>query len=153
SSEYQPANAEQAERLRIELGLPRWGRELTNNIIPVEANLEERCIDYSKGCYIGQEVISRMKSSGQKNKKLCGLVLVDGRELASGMHLKTMSEPTRETGWLTSAIHSSKLGKQIGLGFLKRGFNDPGTYLNASLPGHPESSSDASVEVVALPFI
>src|SRR5207237_5161138 len=50
-----------AEVLRIEEGIPRWGRELTDEIIPVEANLEGSSIDYEKGCYIGQEIISRMK--------------------------------------------------------------------------------------------
>src|SRR4051812_30431815 len=59
-----------AEVLRIERGIPRWGRELTPDIIPVEANLEESSIDYAKGCYIGQEVVSRMKMSGQRNKSL-----------------------------------------------------------------------------------
>src|SRR5262249_6643418 len=59
-----------AEVMRIEQGLPRWGHELTNEIIPIEANLEQRTIDYQKGCYIGQEVISRMKMSGQTNKRL-----------------------------------------------------------------------------------
>src|ERR1041385_8836091 len=67
-----------AEIRRIEQGIPRWGRELTNEIIPVEANLESRTVDYEKGCYIGQEVISRIKMSGQTNKVLCGLVSVNG---------------------------------------------------------------------------
>ena len=75
------------ERLRIEEGVPRWGRELTHEIIPVEANLEGDTIDYDKGCYIGQEVISRMKMSGQTNKRLCGLVALDGSALSSTMRL------------------------------------------------------------------
>ena len=58
-------DAECAERLRIEQGIPRWGRELTDQIIPVEANLADDAIDYAKGCYIGQEVISRMKMSAR----------------------------------------------------------------------------------------
>ena len=76
-----------AERWRIEQGVPRWGRELTHEIIPVEANLEGDAIDYDKGCYIGQEVISRMKMSGQTNKRLCGLVALDGSALSSTMRL------------------------------------------------------------------
>ena len=50
-------DADCAEVLRIERGIPRWGRELTDEIIPTEANLEASAIDYAKGCYIGQEVI------------------------------------------------------------------------------------------------
>src|SRR5206468_395049 len=49
-----------AEIMRIEQGIPRWGRELTDEIIPIEADMEERTVDYEKGCYIGQEVISRI---------------------------------------------------------------------------------------------
>ena len=74
-----------AEVFRIERGIPRWGRELTDQIIPTEANLEATSIDYSKGCYIGQEVISRIKMSGQTNKRLCGLVL-DFRNAAPAWH-------------------------------------------------------------------
>src|SRR5262249_48608700 len=61
-----------ADVMRTEQGLPRWGRELTDERIPMEAELEQRPIDYQKGCYIGQEVISRIKMSGQTNKRLCG---------------------------------------------------------------------------------
>ena len=68
------ADENEWERLRIENGIPRWGRELTPDIIPPEANLAERAIDYEKGCYIGQEVISRMKMSGQLRQRLCGLI-------------------------------------------------------------------------------
>src|SRR5947207_2216302 len=82
-----------AETLRIERGVPRWGRELTNEIIPVEANLEASSIDYEKGCYIGQEVISRMKMSGQTNKRLCGIVSLSGAPLAADMPLTNESEP------------------------------------------------------------
>ena len=64
------------EVFRIERGVPRWTRELTGEILPVEANLETAAIDYEKGCYVGQEVISRIKMLGQRNKKLCGFVSV-----------------------------------------------------------------------------
>src|SRR6266404_3576952 len=72
SSRLALCDSDAAEVMRIEQGIPRWGRELTNEIIPIEANLEQRAIDYQKGCYIGQEVISRIKISGQTNKRLCG---------------------------------------------------------------------------------
>ncbi len=76
-------DAAEMERWRIEQGVARWGRELTPEIIPLEANLEEDTIDYAKGCYIGQEVISRMKKSGQTNKRLCGLFSPEGATLFS----------------------------------------------------------------------
>lgn len=146
AAHYPLCDAECAERLRIERGLPRWGRELTNEIIPVEANLEAEAIDYAKGCYIGQEVISRMKMSGQTNKRLCGLISTSGEPLAVGMKLQPVAggvDPGRQVGWITSATRSERLGKEIALGFVKRGFNEAGTRLFAG---------GLEVEVVVLPF-
>jgi folate-binding protein YgfZ len=131
------------EVLRIEQGIPRWGRELTSEIIPVEANLEESSIDYDKGCYIGQEVVSRMKMSGQTNKRLCGLVSLSGAPLHAEMRLTRKSEPGKDAGWITSAAKSERLGREIALGYVKRGHNTIGTQLQAG---------NVPVEVVALPF-
>ena len=137
-----------ADVMRIEQGLPRWGRELTDEIIPIEANLEQRTIDYEKGCYIGQEVISRIKMSGQTNKRLCGLISVNNLPLQPGMKLLASSAPGKEAGWVTSATRSQQLGKEIALGYVKRGFNSPGTNLNALSP-----NGAIPVEVVSLPFV
>lgn len=153
ASRFSARDGKCAEILRIESGLPRWGRELTNEIIPVEANLEERCIDYEKGCYIGQEVISRMKMAGQTNKRLCGLISTDGGALTPGMRLATISETSREAGWVTSVADSARLQKQIALGFVKRGSNEAKTNLNAVLPDNSSGAAAVRVEVVALPFI
>ena len=139
-----------AEVMRIEQGLSRWGRELTDAIIPIEANLERRTIDYEKGCYIGQEVISRMKMSGQTNKRLCGLISLDNSPLQHGMKLAPSSNSGTEAGWITSATRSERLGKEIALGYIKRGFNNPGTSLAALLAGQPGS---IPVQVVSLPFL
>src|SRR4029079_4468601 len=91
-------DSETAEVMRIEQGIPTWGRELTNDIIPIEANLEHRAIDYQKGCYIGQEVISRIKVSGQPNKRLCGLISLDDLPLQPRMKLAASSAPGKEVG-------------------------------------------------------
>ncbi|HEY6153666.1 MAG TPA: glycine cleavage T C-terminal barrel domain-containing protein [Candidatus Udaeobacter sp.] len=144
-STYLSIDSAAANVMRIEQGLPRWGAELTDEIIPIEANLEERAIDYQKGCYIGQEVISRIKMSGQTNKRLCGLISVNDTPLEPGMKLFAPSASGKEAGWITSASHGQR--GEIALGYVKRGFNNPGTNLNAL-------SSDAAipVEVVSLPF-
>src|SRR5438874_4367465 len=141
-------DSDAAEVMRIEQGIPRWGRELTAEIIPIEANLEQRTIDYQKGCYIGQEVISRIKMSGQTNKRLCGLISLNNTPLEPGMKLVAPSASGKEAGWLTSATRSPRLGKEIALGYVKRGFNNSATNLNAL-------SADAAipVEVVSLPFL
>ncbi|MEP7077813.1 MAG: glycine cleavage T C-terminal barrel domain-containing protein [Chthoniobacterales bacterium] len=138
-----------AETWRIERGIPRWGEELTEEIIPVEANLQERTIDYTKGCYIGQETISRMKMSGQTNKRLCGLISLTGSPLRAGMRLVPADE-AKDVGWITSATMSSRLGKQIALGYVKRGFSDLGTHLRAR---DAAAETGLEIEVAALPFV
>jgi folate-binding protein YgfZ len=142
-----------ADIFRIEQGIPRWGRELTNEIIPTEANLEAASIDYSKGCYIGQEVISRIKISGQTNKRLCGLVSISGAPLQSGMRLAPDEDHGKEGGWITSAAHSSRLGKEIALGYVKRGFNSVGSRLQARPLDNSGDDRNVPVELVAVPFV
>jgi folate-binding protein YgfZ len=138
-------DAECAETFRIERGIPRWGHELTEEIIPTEANLEVGAIDYAKGCYIGQEVISRIKMSGQTNKRLCGFVATSATPLTSGMRLTSFGPEPKEVGWLTSAATSARLNRQIALGFVKRGFQEIGTRFSVS--------SEGVVEIVPLPFV
>jgi tRNA-modifying protein YgfZ len=150
ASAYLFVDSAAAEVMRIEQGRPRWGRELTDEIIPIEANLEQRTIDYQKGCYIGQEVISRIKMSGQTNKRLCGLISLNNTPLQPGMKLAAPSASGKQAGWITSATHSQRLGKEIALGFVKRGFNNLATNLEAlSL----DAARAIPVEVVSLPFL
>ena len=122
---------------------------MSAEIIPVEANLEQRCIDYEKGCYIGQETISRMKMSGQTNKRLCGLVSLDKIPLRPGMKLVSPSAPGKEVGWITSATSSNT--QEIALGYVKRGFNSDGTSLDAITAA--QATQSARVELVPLPFV
>ena len=151
SEEFDFCDVDCAEVSRIEQGIPRWGRELTAEIIPIEANLERRAIDYEKGCYIGQEVISRIKMSGQINKRLCGLVSVNDSPLIPGMRLASGTEERKEVGWVTSAAHSQSLGKEIGLGYVKRDFNSTGSHLAAFILEDPMVT--ARVEIIDLPFV
>jgi folate-binding protein YgfZ len=138
------------EIFRIERGVCRWNRELSEEIIPVEADLEESSVDYEKGCYIGQEVISRMKMSGQRNKKLCGFVSLYNVPLEAGMKIFPVGE-TKEAGWITSAVHSKRLGKEIALGFMKRPFFQAGFRLDAKDPDQT-NAAPVRVEVAEIPF-
>ncbi|MEP6821171.1 MAG: glycine cleavage T C-terminal barrel domain-containing protein [Chthoniobacterales bacterium] len=139
---------EDAEILRVELGLPRWNRELTGEIIPTEANLENIVVDFAKGCYIGQEVISRIKMSGQTNKRLCGLSVAGPHALPAGWRL-VAPEEQKDVGWITSSVVSPRYGR-IALGFLKRGFQAAGLQLQAR-PAEGARERIA-VTVVPLPF-
>ena len=142
TSAYQTADENEWERLRIENGMPRWGRELTPDIIPPEANLAQRAIDYEKGCYIGQEVISRMKMSGQIRQRLCGLV--SEKELYPGMELRVEE---KVVGRVTSAVFSWRINSNIGLAMIKRGYNEVGTSLVSSSADAP-----ATAQLVTLPM-
>jgi tRNA-modifying protein YgfZ len=141
-----------AEVFRIERGVPRWGRELTEEINPLEANLEESCVDYRKGCYIGQEVISRMKMSGQRNKKLCGFVSMHDSPMQRGMRLFPIGEEKKEIGWVTSPARSKSLAKEVGLGYIKRPFPPIGFKLEALDAEDLYGSPAVRVEIADLPF-
>jgi len=145
SAIYEPIGPDEWEVLRVEEGIPRWGRELTPKIIPPEANLDRRAIDYDKGCYIGQEVISRMKMSGQMRQRLRGLISEQKEELISGMSL---AAGEKVVGQITSAVFSERLKLPIALAIIKRGFNEPGTKLVAAADGRK-----LNVNVVSLPFL
>src|SRR5438309_526867 len=155
SSQFAFLDSAAAEMTRIEQGIPRSGSELTEDIIPIEANLEQRTIDYEKGCYIGQEVISRIKMSGQTNKRLCGLISLDDIPLQPGMKLVAPSVPGKEVGWITSATRSETIEKEIALGYVKRGFNSAGTRLAvfAMEGSEPTPVGAIAIEVVPLPFL
>jgi folate-binding protein YgfZ len=63
-------SGDELERLRIEAGTPRFGRELDDRVLPAEAGLDERAISFSKGCYPGQEPVARQHHRGKVNRKL-----------------------------------------------------------------------------------
>jgi folate-binding protein YgfZ len=63
-------DVEELERLRIEAGTPRWGKELDDRVLPAEAGLDERAISFTKGCYPGQEPVARLRYRGKVNRRL-----------------------------------------------------------------------------------
>jgi len=136
-----------AELLRIEAGIPRWDRELNEDTLPPEAGLDRTHIDYHKGCYIGQEVISRLKSVGHVNRQLTGFVSTTGAPLSAGAPLFAPGDDTRAVGVLTSVAESFALEKPIALGYLKRG--SP----TGALLARPADAPGAAVTVCALPFL
>lgn len=110
---YEACENEVLETLRITRGIPAWGREITEGILPPEARLENSDISYQKGCYIGQEVISRIKSAGKVNRLLTRFELDE----PSGDPGTIIGADGREVGIITSIAPSPSLA---ALGFLKR---------------------------------
>jgi len=144
-----PLSQSEFEVFRIELGIPEWGRELSEEIIPNEAGLDKSAISYTKGCYVGQEVISRLKSLGHVNRKLCGVLLINGPGLAIGD--KLVNQSGQPVGTVTSSTKSDRVGGWIGLAYVRRGFDQPGSQFHLQ---HPDNSGLIGMaEVRSLPFI
>ncbi|MFZ4387558.1 MAG: YgfZ/GcvT domain-containing protein [Chthoniobacterales bacterium] len=112
------------EALRIERGIPAWGSELGEETLPPEAGLDRTHIDYDRGCYPGQEVISRLKSIGRVNR-LLRLFRASGASapLTPGMTL--LSGKGKEVGALTSVATQFDTGSLLALGYLGRGAVEP----------------------------
>jgi glycine cleavage system aminomethyltransferase T len=88
--------------------------------------------------------------SGQTNKRLCGLISLEDTPLQQEMKLAAASKSGKEAGWTTSATRSRSLGREIALGYVKRGFNNPGTKLEAF---SSDPAGAIPVEVVSIPFL
>ena len=127
------------EILRVEQGLPRLGRELTQDYNPWEAGLG-RAIHLDKGCYIGQEVIARLDTYDKVKQHLVGLRLSVAELPPTGQPLR---DGTREVGRITSAVHSPTLGP-IALAYVRR---------NACAEGTAFDAGGAQATVVPLPFL
>jgi folate-binding protein YgfZ len=117
---------EELEVVRIEVGVPRWGVDMNEDTIPVEAGLETRAISYDKGCYIGQETIARIKTYGHVNRQLIQCEVQGARLPERG---EKIVADDREVGWVTSAANSMRLGKRLALGYVRREFATKGLKL------------------------
>jgi folate-binding protein YgfZ len=143
-----PIDPEAAENLRIERGIARWGSELSGDVIPTEAGLDQRAINFFKGCYLGQEVISRIKSVGHVNRHLRGFRPASGVVLGIGDKLFADEESTKEIGFITSIGQERFLDRTIALGYARRGFDTPGSTLQV----RRNNTLIGGIEVCSLPF-
>ncbi len=106
--------------LRVEAGRPVFGTDMDDNTIPVEAGIHERAIDYTKGCYTGQEVIVRIRDRGHVNRHLRQLMLGDLPAPHRGAEL-FVEGSDKPVGHVTSAVESPKFGQTVALGYVRRG--------------------------------
>lgn len=110
------ASADDLEVLRVEVGIPRLGRELTEKTIAQEAFLDREAIDFDKGCFLGQELVCRINDRGRVNRLLRGVV-VEGERPPEGADLLAGE---KRVGALTSVVDSPRFGGPAGLGYVRR---------------------------------
>ncbi len=120
----QPVGSEALETLRIEAGLPRFGVDLDETNIVLEAGQDE-AVSFTKGCYIGQEIIARIHWRGHVAKRLAGLMLDEAGAIRNGDRVR--SAEGKEIGRVTSTAFSPRLNRTVALGLIKYDFLANGT--------------------------
>ena len=119
-------DAECVETLRLEGGIPEFGKEITEQNLPQEINRDAQCISFTKGCYLGQETVARIDALGHVNRLLVGL------------HCQTDDIPTvgssvrdsgQEVGKITSSCYSMILQAPLAFATVRRGHHETGSEL------------------------
>jgi tRNA-modifying protein YgfZ len=131
--------AELWELLRVERGLPRWGLELTDDVIAEEAGLLGSHVHLDKGCYPGQETVARVHNLGQVQRRLAGLRLAGGELPPPRTELTT--DDGRRAGQVRSGVHHPELGA-IALAYVRR----------TVAAGQRVHAGEVGGQVVELPF-
>ncbi len=119
------ADADDVRTVRIENARPRFGDDLTGDYIPHETQLL-RAVSFNKGCYLGQEIVERVRSRGQVNKKLVPLRVSSQTPPAAGAKLAAEG---KDAGVITSAALSPALGAVVALGYVRTAFAKEGQKL------------------------
>lgn len=152
SAEEVPALTEDDRAaLRIEAGRPVFGADLTTDTIPLEAGIEERAISFTKGCYVGQEVVVRVRDRGHGRvaRRLVGLVARGTGDATSAIEAgDTMRRDGRDTGRVTSAAWSPALDAWVALGYVGRDDAEGGTIVHVE-----RASRTVALEVRPLPLV
>jgi folate-binding protein YgfZ len=115
------------EMLRIEAGIPAWGQDIDEETLPAETAQLDRAVSFVKGCYLGQEVVERMRSRGSLARRLVGLAFSGAGEPEAGDLLLLHGQPV---GRLTSWCRSPRRAAITGLGYVKAAAAEPGTSLS-----------------------
>ena len=133
------------DTLRIEAGVPFYGIDMNENNVVTETNLDD-AVSFTKGCYLGQEIIVRIKHRGHVAKKLSGVVLDDSTPVPRNS--KIISIEGKEIGRVTSSTFSPRLDRAIALGYLKYDYLAAGTEVKIAAP-----EGETNAAVAELPFV
>ncbi len=129
--------------LRMEAGTPVYGIDIEESSTPIESSIGH-AVSFDKGCYIGQEVISKMTYRGKPRRHLVG-VTVEGDVLPSAGD--SVRREGVEVGHVTSSLHSPSLARIIAFGYVKRDMNQPGSRVEILSNGKV-----LNAEIVEMPF-
>jgi folate-binding protein YgfZ len=140
----QPVGDAALETLRIEAGRPRFGVDMDDTNIVTE--VLDDAVSYTKGCYVGQEIIARIKYRGHVAKRLSGVVFEQTVRVAAGATVK--SNDGKEVGRITSVTDSPRLGRTIALASLKYDYLATGTELKIVA-----GDDELPAQVAELPFV
>ncbi len=146
SAGARPVGLEALETLRIEAGQPRHNVDMDESNVVLETGLDE-AVSYTKGCYIGQEIIARIHWRGHVAKRLAGISFADDGEVSTGAKVRTLDG--KEIGRVTSSALSPRLNKRVALAYVKYDYLAPGTEVRVSAPDETERAAVVS----ALPFV
>ena len=136
------------EALRVEAGTPRFGADMDEDTIPLEAGIEARAISETKGCYVGQEVIIRIlhRGKGRVARRLVGLIFSQ-EHTAESLSGQSVYDGHETIGRVRSAISSPRLGRQIALAYVQRAYTAPGARVEVA-----DGERRVAAEVTELPF-
>ncbi len=139
-----PVGGEALNILRVEAGVAWYGHDVDDTVILPETRLEQ-LVSYNKGCYIGQEVVARVKYRGHVNRALSALVLEGDRVPAAGARVVAEG---KDVGRITSAVQSIALGKPIALGYVRREHFAPSSAVEVH-----DGDAVIPARVAELPFV
>lgn len=121
-----PVSEQVEEILRIEAGIARYGRDMDETNVVTETNLDD-AVSFTKGCYLGQEIIIRIKHRGHVAKKLTGIRVETDQKIEPGAVIRSVDD--KEIGRVTSATFSPRLGTTVGLGYVRYEHLTPDTQI------------------------
>src|SRR6266545_4954815 len=141
----QPVGYDALEILRIEAGLPRYGMDMDDTNVVTETSLDD-AVSYTKGCYVGQEIIARIKYRGHVARKLSGITFAQAVKVEANAIIKSLDD--KDVGRITSITYSPHLGRTIALGYLKYDYLAPGTEVKIVA-----GAEEFPAQVTKLPFV
>jgi folate-binding protein YgfZ len=137
-----PAGLEAYEVLRVEAGTPVYGKDIDEGTLAPEVGRTPQAISYTKGCYLGQEPIVRVRDLGHVNRVLTGLKIAGTEPVPPGSKLR---RDGKEVGHVTSSVFSPGLGTAVALAYVRRGHSEPGTALEVETAGATRQAGVASL--------